>query len=1151
MVNHEVIVLSKIINSLKSKQGERNKLRWYLNYHIVHSIRGPFNKLRMSTNKKSEEKYKKIDSRGKKSGDIFFMHPPMEKFLRSKKCYGDRFTHVSQMYTSKWKLERGDMDEFWKLYCDTIYSDSIGDVESKKVKMDGKRTKKGSDSSAPKLSSSGKEKKYYLSISEKPGDYQPIIGDIDLKVKVDDFEQARREYLGMDQREPDENDGKEEKRDDPLLKELGMDLTKEQIYSVSDLDQTIKIFQDSILEVAEGDGPNGKLENYQLICFVREKPHPYLEQNKFCSGLQLFFPFARMSKYDIDMQLIPRVRQKVKVLMEDGRLFQNFGLKSTDNIVDSVTNKFWMLYGSYKNPKKMTYNLTKITDKFNNTISLKEAMKMSGFTLLNQDEEEIKIDLSEKEKKLEYYLPRILTTDINENNNKKYLITCQKELEYITKKDVREMNESKKEYDSMTMKQTYKVCKDLMEMINPERANNYNTWFQIGGILYNVGDECIEFFDLFNEFSKKTTRDNYDESKCLYMWQNNFSHGKYTLGSLYYIAGQDSPKRYEEYKKNNAKKRVGDCIKGGDNDLAKMLHDMYEGQFVCVDIRKKIWYRYENHKWHLDPEGRTLSTKISSELPKKFKVLARQLYERKLEALDNDDDEDDDEEKAAREQKEEELKRKKIEKILANLKDNTKKKKIMGEAAEVFFKEDFADKLDSNTFLFGTGNGVLDLKQLKFREGSPDDNISLSCGYDYKEYTWDSTEVQEVMNFMKKLFPNDNIRNFALEYYASLLRGGNIHKTFLIKSGRGNNGKSVWMSLIEKCLGRYCIKFPTSMLTGQRTQSSQAAPELARSRGTRFAVFQEPSKGDKLNIGFLKELTGNDTMFNRGLFKDGGELFVQFCLSMICNHLPKLPADDPAAWERVQVLEFQSTFLDKLKYKVPETEEEQFKKKKFPMDKNFSNKLDSMRAPLLWILFQKFKEIEEHGRSPIPKEVTAATTTYRNNNDIFLKFDNHNVVKDMGDEDETDKKKIPSLSLAEIVMRFKEWAMGEGVPRHLVSNKEEIKEGITERWGVPEKNRWYGYRWRTEKDDEEKKGEEEEKEEKSEEKEDDEGEEEGKSEEKEDDEDENNDEGEEENDEEEREEDPDDEGEPLPQSSAGYEQGEEEEEYEVVNDEDE
>ena len=286
-----------------------------------------------------------------------------------------------------------------------------------------------------------------------------------------------------------------------------------------------------------------------------------------------------------------------------------------------------------------------------------------------------------------------------------------------------------------------------------------------------------------------------------------------------------------------------------------------------------------------------------------------------------------------------------------------------------------------------------------------------------------------------------------------LLKGGNVRKIFLVLSGVGNNAKSVIMELLELMLGQYMIKFPTSMITGKRTQSSQASPEMMRSVGVRFAVLQEPSGKDMLNVGILKELTGNDSMYGRGLYKDGEEIKPMFNLALICNNLPRLPSDDPACWDRVKVLSHEARFLHASQ--CPKTIEEQRAKKIFPRDTEFSEKLPGMRQAFFWILVQERKRILRVGRMADPKQVIEATETYKNRNNVFLQF-----IKDMIIDDENS-----SISIMEIYTHFREW-FRNNLPAQVVPVKLEMQEDLIHRWGAMKGNKWKGHRLRTVKDDE-------------------------------------------------------------------------------------
>jgi intein/homing endonuclease len=135
---------------------------------------------------------------------------------------------------------------------------------------------------------------------------------------------------------------------------------------------------------------------------------------------------------------------------------------------------------------------------------------------------------------------------------------------------------------------------------------------------------------------------------------------------------------------------------------------------------------------------------------------------------------------------------------------------------------------------------------------------------------------------LNKIFPDPELKQYFLEYCAMLLKGGNKSKTFLVLSGHGDNGKSINMELLKLVLGKYMRILPTTVLTGKKAQSSQATPELDGINGVRHVLVQEPEGKETMNIGTLKELTGNDEIYIRGLFKEGRNILPLFKLSMTC-----------------------------------------------------------------------------------------------------------------------------------------------------------------------------------------------------------------------------------------------------------------------------
>ena len=58
----------------------------------------------------------------------------------------------------------------------------------------------------------------------------------------------------------------------------------------------------------------------------------------------------------------------------------------------------------------------------------------------------------------------------------------------------------------------------------------------------------------------------------------------------------------------------------------------------------------------------------------------------------------------------------------------------MRECTILFFDPNFEEHLDEKYNLIGFNNGVYDLDKEEFREGNPEDYISLSCNINYEKW---------------------------------------------------------------------------------------------------------------------------------------------------------------------------------------------------------------------------------------------------------------------------------------------------------------------------------------------------------------------------------------------------------------------------------
>jgi phage/plasmid-associated DNA primase len=802
------------------------------------------------------------------------------------------------------------------------------------------------------------------------------------------------------------------------------------LYNESHILETVKVYQKYLKQIIKNYKPE------HGICFVLEKKLPTItvEKNNISHGFHLHFPYVVMSKVDQDVHLLPRIINEIR----DKKIFEDIGVDSETAIDKSCTSKHWLLYGSKKDVNKQYYTVSKIYDEDQEIISLDDAME--NFKLLDSFGDEIKVESGD----YEYYLPRILSIFTEYKDT----VSVIQDLQIINKKNMIKAADIKKQYENIPIPEILKKAKKLMELISPSRADDYGEWLDIGWTLHSIGGGCQEALDIWTEFSSKTTKKNsFSEKECFYQWGKMENRGK-TIGTLYHYAKLDSPEKYEQIKKTENEKLFQQSMQGGHYDLALWLKNKFGDEFKCADLVKDAWFRFENHGWNFDPAGRNLALKIPVVLVEEYKKIKKKITQ----DMGDEDDVDADNNKKLKE----------VNKMIGKLKDIPFIKNVMKACQLLFFDETFMEKADTDPYKMRFKNGVMDLKEMKLRPGRPDDYLTLSTGYNYVPLYDDHPDVVALHEHLDKVFPDPELKRYYLEYCAMLLRGGNKQKKFLVASGDGNNAKSINMDLLQLVFGKYMKVLPTSVLTGKRTQSSQATPEMSGIVGVRFVVIQEPEGKDVINIGILKELSGNDMIYVRGLFREGQNVLPMFKLALTCNALPRLPCDDPATWNRIRVLIHEATFTNNTKDKtrplLPSTIDEQYKKHIFPMDVLFKDKLPLLRDAMIWTMFEVLSELDRAGLSPEPERVTSATLLYRENNDVFFQFIKEKVIYDPSDKE-------CCISLTDLYVSFREWFRAS-FPNLEIPDKNSLRKDITAKWGeVGQNKKWNGYRIREDSDD--------------------------------------------------------------------------------------
>jgi P4 family phage/plasmid primase-like protien len=446
------------------------------------------------------------------------------------------------------------------------------------------------------------------------------------------------------------------------------------------------------------------------------------------------------------------------------------------------------------------------------------------------------------------------------------------------------------------------------------------------------------------------------EENFLPLFENEENVHNYTRLDIECNIKNSDPKQYDIIKENTNALYAFCCIHKTDYSVSSLFCEMFRLCFVCSNYDKKTIYYFRDHKWVLSDGGICIKNSISNDFPKKLFQLSSKFVE--LSEI--------------------------VEKICFMIQNQTTRNKIFTDCCEILYHKCFMEKVNSSIKLISFSNGVYDTERGILRSGRPDDYIVLSTNIPYKIFDPQSPVMRELIDFLQKVFPVENIMKYFVRFISSCLEGGNKDKIFSIWSGLGDNGKSVLVNLISLAFGEYSVKLPTSLVSGKRSQSASATPELAMMEGVLISFLQEPDETERMNLGIVKELTGNDSLYVRGLFEKGKNISIKSKFVLIANRIPQLGTVDKAAWNRIKVIPFLSTFVDDLK---KNNEKEHLYKK----DVNFSQKLPYLAPALMYLLTEEYKNYKLYGLEE-PDEIREYTQELRLTNDPLEQFIESDIV---------------------------------------------------------------------------------------------------------------------------------------------------------------
>jgi len=589
--------------------------------------------------------------------------------------------------------------------------------------------------------------------------------------------------------------------------------------------------------------------------YITEKKTPSLKSNgDIGDGFHIVFPTVCCSA---KFQLF--LRQQILSLGVIENIFADIPFSNNvEDIYDKgIIERNWTVYGSIGKLNGPLYKITGIID--TNDFTIVEETGNNGFQTGNNDIEAGIVDLLSVRNK-ESVVINIKTNELkfevdtwynNVYNGKQPSFVIENKKAIITK--------SAKVID-------LEQIKELVDILSPKRASNYDEWVRVCWCLRNIDESLFEDFDKFSQKDHKK----YDYGGVTEVWSGSLDreHGL-QLGTLYYWAKKDNLDKYNVILDKDISSMIANHPKTN-RGIASIIYKKYGTEFVCINptsaVDKRLWYQFDGLIWR--PKAYPILREyISNDTMKNYFTTENQKFCDMSENLDNELEnvKGVDKKKKEREKKVVDKQLKHVTDICTSLETSSFIDNVAKEAGFMMIKPDFEDLINKDPNLIAFTNGILDLRTMILREGLPSDFITISTGFDYELRP---SFVTDVKRFLCEILPIKAVRDYTLYYLASCLYGENDQQKLVVMTGEGGNGKSLLIKLIENSMGEYIGTLDVAYVTQKRAHSSKASPEVLSLRHKRIGIIQEPDKNDVLNMGIVKQLTGNDNVVARPLFGD-------------------------------------------------------------------------------------------------------------------------------------------------------------------------------------------------------------------------------------------------------------------------------------------
>lgn len=417
---------------------------------------------------------------------------------------------------------------------------------------------------------------------------------------------------------------------------------------------------------------------------------------------------------------------------------------------------------------------------------------------------------------------------------------------------------------------------------------------------------------------------------------------------------------------------IRDCLYANSTGDGLLYATMYRDRFVFINNTEE-WCEWSGHTWQRDKMKRSLAAveKLACVYLNEYKKISEEI----MDAVRNGADKD------------ETSKLRKIQdKILERV------RQLRGpsrRAACLVFASTSenplaitGEEMDNKPMLFACANGVIDLETGKFKQGRPSDYLSMRSpvewtGINTPAPLWDKT-LLEIFNCDRQ-GADRSIIGYLQRLFGYCMTGIVQEKVFPVFYGKtGWNGRSLIVETISYVIGDFAGSIPSEMLLSQKMSKSSSgpSPDIMSLKGMRMAFASEIDEGQRFSSAKIKWLTGKDELTGRNphdkyptRFQPTHKLFI------MTNTLPEASSNDQAFWERLHLIPFDISFVNR----EPQAAYE--RRANLKLDKEIKKEASGILA---WLV-RGCLEWQRDGLNP-PMIIKDKSSEYRRNEDLLADF---------------------------------------------------------------------------------------------------------------------------------------------------------------------